>query len=300
MRVLVDAGFNKRTLLNTIHAYRDKYPARRRQIAGAALSMRQKGNTNGCRPPSTVLDRDELEKLVNKGYTGSDLCRHFGLSGFIIDRNLQLHSLKALWRSSGLPKSFAESQLAPLEVFCPGIIAAFHNYATDKAPFLRMVYKAYLKSLCQAWWIQDFFRIPIMLSLKKERPDCLDEIAWRCNRAEVYLAQELLERNIRHVREFSYEQKQGGKMADFAITGTNILIEVDGSGYHEAERDRLRDEKIVAIGFKVLRFTTRQVLEDVVSVMALIEAEMKKESSRSGLLVLGRSSISRSKAIIPT
>jgi len=49
------------------------------------------------------------------------------------------------------------------------------------------------------------------------------------------------------------------RIVDFYLPEQNLIVEIDG-GYHDAERDRVRDEKFQAVhGIRVLRLTNEQV-----------------------------------------
>lgn len=51
----------------------------------------------------------------------------------------------------------------------------------------------------------------------------------------------------------------GPYFVDFAWPDFGIVIECDGKGFHDAERDAKRDAHIKTLGFRVRRFTGRQI-----------------------------------------
>ncbi len=68
-----------------------------------------------------------------------------------------------------------------------------------------------------------------------------------------------------------YRQKIIGKeIVDFYCPKANLVIELDG-GQHYSEmgkaKDRIRDEVLVEMGIKVLRFSDGDVFEDIGGVM---------------------------------
>jgi very-short-patch-repair endonuclease len=68
-----------------------------------------------------------------------------------------------------------------------------------------------------------------------------------------------------------YRQKIIGKyIVDFYCPKANLVIELDG-GQHYSEagkaKDRPRDEVLIEMGIKVLRFSDRDVFENIVGVM---------------------------------
>jgi len=68
-----------------------------------------------------------------------------------------------------------------------------------------------------------------------------------------------------------YRQKIiGNSIADFYCPKTKLVIEIDGGQHYSAEgkeKDRLRDEYMARAGITVLRFSDREVLENVESVL---------------------------------
>ena len=66
----------------------------------------------------------------------------------------------------------------------------------------------------------------------------------------------------------------GGCEADFLWRAQRLVVETDGRGFHLTrhafERDRLRDQRLVLAGWRVVRFTWRQVAGDPSTVHATI------------------------------
>ena len=73
-----------------------------------------------------------------------------------------------------------------------------------------------------------------------------------------------------------YRQKTIGKyIVDFYCPKANLVIELDGGQhYSEAgkEKDRTRDEALIEMGIKVLRFSDRDVFENIGGVMERIRS----------------------------
>lgn len=60
--------------------------------------------------------------------------------------------------------------------------------------------------------------------------------------------------------DYVYQYPAGGVMlADFYVPGRNLILEYDGSFWHRphAVRDADRDEKLLALGYRVLRVTEK-------------------------------------------
>jgi hypothetical protein len=60
---------------------------------------------------------------------------------------------------------------------------------------------------------------------------------------------------------------------DFLV-GSRLIVEADGAAFHDEEADRIRDELLVALGYRVLRFTYLEIVYDIESVLNRIEAEL--------------------------
>lgn len=65
---------------------------------------------------------------------------------------------------------------------------------------------------------------------------------------------------------------------DFVFRPARLVVEVDGRAYHTAlldrERDERRDNRLMAAGWRVLRFTWRQLVERPHEVVALVRAAL--------------------------
>jgi very-short-patch-repair endonuclease len=78
-----------------------------------------------------------------------------------------------------------------------------------------------------------------------------------------------------------------GFRVDFVLD-RNIVIEVDGSRFHSGpaafEADRVRDATLNALGYRVLRFSYRQVVDDWPSVLAtILEVRDQERAARRRL-----------------
>lgn len=74
---------------------------------------------------------------------------------------------------------------------------------------------------------------------------------------------------------FRRQHPIGRYYADFACIEAGLVVELDGLS-HEGEavelRDQLRERDVEAAGWLVLRFTNRQVLDDLPGVLSAIRA----------------------------
>ena len=62
------------------------------------------------------------------------------------------------------------------------------------------------------------------------------------------------------------------------MAGTELIVEVDGFAYHSSrpafERDRRRDARLKAAGFRVIRFTYLQIVNEPQSVIQCLDAHI--------------------------
>jgi very-short-patch-repair endonuclease len=75
-----------------------------------------------------------------------------------------------------------------------------------------------------------------------------------------------------------YRQKPiGDYIVDFYAPKTEMVVEVDGSQHREqqhAENDRQRDMYLASVGLEVMRFNSREVLEETDAVADVIYRKM--------------------------
>ena len=66
----------------------------------------------------------------------------------------------------------------------------------------------------------------------------------------------------------------GAYRADFGIPERGLCIEIDGQAYHSSpdqmKRDRQRDERIAGFGWRILRFSAREIIKDPAACIAEI------------------------------
>ena len=81
-----------------------------------------------------------------------------------------------------------------------------------------------------------------------------------------------------------YRQKPIGEyIVDFFAPRTKLVVEVDGSQHLEGEqakKDRCRDEYLATVGLKVLRFNSREVLEETDAVVEVIYRTMAEQLNK--------------------
>jgi very-short-patch-repair endonuclease len=82
---------------------------------------------------------------------------------------------------------------------------------------------------------------------------------------------------------FRREHSIGGFIADFACEAMKLVVEVDG-GYHDqtVERDVAREKILRELGWDVLRFSDKDVEEDVEAVARAIATHLRLAYSSAG------------------
>jgi very-short-patch-repair endonuclease len=78
-----------------------------------------------------------------------------------------------------------------------------------------------------------------------------------------------------------YRQKPiGNYIVDFFAPKTKVVVEVDGSQHLEgeqAERDGHRDDYLAGVGLQILRFNSREVVEETDAVVKVIHRTMAEQ-----------------------
>ncbi|MBN1584763.1 endonuclease domain-containing protein [Candidatus Uhrbacteria bacterium] len=77
-------------------------------------------------------------------------------------------------------------------------------------------------------------------------------------------------------KDFRRQHVIGKFIVDFYCPESGLIIEIDG-GIHDtpeqAKKDALRERYLIQLGFRIIRFTNRQVLNDIQTVKSVIQTE---------------------------
>ena len=105
----------------------------------------------------------------------------------------------------------------------------------------------------------------IMLPYNKELKDCSRELRKNTTDAENLLWTKIRCKQLKGYQ--FYRQKIiGNYIVDFYCSQANLIIEVDGSQHYNDEakqKDRMRDDYMLRFGLRVLRFSDREVFENL-------------------------------------
>ena len=67
---------------------------------------------------------------------------------------------------------------------------------------------------------------------------------------------------------FEHQKQIGHFFADFYIPSINSIIEIDGTHWHNSEKDKLRDKEILDnFGIKTIRISTKEQIKDRLSII---------------------------------
>ena len=62
----------------------------------------------------------------------------------------------------------------------------------------------------------------------------------------------------------------GRYIVDFLCLEKKLIVEIDGGQHNEREKDKIRDEYLSGLGFKVLRFWNNELLENMEGVLSTL------------------------------
>ncbi len=91
--------------------------------------------------------------------------------------------------------------------------------------------------------------------------------------AETVLWNQIRNRQISG-HKFVRQEPVGSYICDFVCRERHVIIEVDGGQHSDSAADVIRDQRLTAEGFKVLRFWNNEVLGNLEGVLVTIESEL--------------------------
>ena len=95
---------------------------------------------------------------------------------------------------------------------------------------------------------------------------------------EAVLWSEVLRAKKFYGLQFNRQFAIGNFIADFICRKLKLIIEIDGSSHqHKTREDQLRDADLSKLGYRVLRITEGEVLNDLNNVIRSIEAFLSED-----------------------
>jgi very-short-patch-repair endonuclease len=73
---------------------------------------------------------------------------------------------------------------------------------------------------------------------------------------------------------FVRQEPIAGYVCDFVCRERFLVVEVDGGQHNESAADARRDQRLIADGYRVLRFWNNDVLGNLEGVLATIQSEL--------------------------
>ena len=104
--------------------------------------------------------------------------------------------------------------------------------------------------------------------------------------AEILLWNELRARKMKGYQ-FMRQKPIGNYIVDFFCSKLKLVIEIDGASHSDKlKKDRIRQERLGALGLKVLRFQDITVKKDIRSVLRAIELFIEEQEETTPCIPL--------------
>jgi very-short-patch-repair endonuclease len=264
--------------------YKAKYREPLLRLTSERLAAQKIGNKSGRREVAILIPKEDLEDQVKKGMGLWQMEKHFGLSAFLIRRNLQHYGMTLLQKTAESKVSVLRTEgTGNIERISPDLVTMPFVTLEEKRAFISKAYEAYLHLLMDAWYLKDTCS-NVHRYIKQSHGIHLEEISWSPRRYEVELALSLMDAKIPFWREYPVPEVIAGARADFGLIGTNIIVEIDGD-YHETEEDARRDGVLTSLGYRVIRFKVDYVSFRMKEVMDRIMHEVAQPLPASARII---------------
>ena len=244
--------------------WKQKYSTHMKEREIRLKSNMMRGNTRGQKEaPCIVIDRDKLQLAVSQGRAIESMAHMFGTTPFLVKENLRRQGMIQETTSPHWIDSFLEIS-SELEKVHPGITKLGLNYVIDPKSFFVAMYDAYLNYLSMADKIEDLTKAKWRFWSLRNNPN-KGPLCFSRNKYERKLSAELLHSGIDHIRQFNF---YGRYVSDFFITGTNLLVELEGD-YHTddpktVERDIIRKRCALQAGYHMMCYSIKHSPRDIV------------------------------------
>lgn len=235
------------------------------------------------RQPAVQLDESVLRALSEEGRSVPEIARQMGTTEFFVKRNLLWYGMGTDAKLPHRLQPIDRADLERLEFLVPGFTEKAQRFYQDPLAYFLVLYEALVILIGLIWYIKDMAKTHDYYITTKKIPK--NHICWSLNQYEARLSAALLSHGIEHVREFAFHKNS---RADFLISGTKILVEVDGEFHLTVEtkkRDEAKTQAARDLGYEVLRFTTKDVTDRLDFVLDQIATAAISELSQSPPLV---------------
>jgi len=281
-------GISYQMLTACRQVYGKKYVAELKRKRAANHSKATKGQVRsvghsrtGCKHKiKVVLPKERLEELVARGLKDVHIAQALNTTEHHVRRNIKHHDIR---RSPELPMCLSRlgpDDLSRLDAMVPGFSKAAAASYVSPQEFFHKLYLAFaqtrllLEDLKSFGKSLDYYR---KLGMVEK-----DHVTFSMNLAELQLSMALLDSEIPHQRLRCVYKNWA---VDFTFPEAMLMVEVDGRFHVTCEVTKSRDERkqkvYTAMGYEILRFTTKEVAEETGRVVSEIESSIQQRSSRS-------------------
>ena len=111
-----------------------------------------------------------------------------------------------------------------------------------------------------------------MLPFNKKFKTLARQLRRNMTEAESFLWQRIRRKQLKG-RQFYRQKNIGNYIVDFYCPSAKVIIELDGGQHYRQEgnrRDQVRDKYLESLGFRVLRFSDREVFKNIEGVLEKI------------------------------
>ena len=274
-------GISHKIATNSTRFYREKYEKEIKERKHHTYSTALKGNTHGLKDaPDTVVPKNELQSLLTTGYPVRQIAEKLNVSAWFVRQSIKYHGLS---KSGKLPYRMVDTDieyLKRLEQYAPGLLDCTSQFYDDPKAFYDKLYTVFSELMDLVWFVKEQATGHNRFREAGKLPK--DHLCWSSNRHELMLSAALLAQDIPHVRQYMFYKRY---MADFAFPDAKLLVEVDGE-FHKNDkvtqvRDRKREKEARRLGYRVLRFTTRQVAKNLVETVEKIRSALGESNQSS-------------------
>jgi very-short-patch-repair endonuclease len=268
-QAFLDLGVSYKILSNSVRAYKEKYATQIRERKYLNYSAALKGNTHGIKAqPGVVIPRERLQECVDRGYTYSMTAKVLNVSAWFVRQNMRAYGMTPEKKLTYKILATDMEQLRDLEQYAPGLMKTVTQFYQDPHAYYKKLYEAFSHVIELTWFIKEQARNYNQYKGRGQVP--ADHICWSLNRHEMLLSMALTDSKIPHTRQVAFYKNY---LADFGFPGHKLLVEIDGSFHAQADttkRDISKQKEAVRLGYKTLRFTTKEVEEKLPHVVTQI------------------------------
>lgn len=240
-------NYNHKIWYNSLNKYGSE---KWKSLEGERRSRRMMGNKNGCRPPTNLPNKPDLEDMIDAGETQLDIRKHFKGGERLFHRWIEYHGLGKKWNDSKqtrLPYNWLNDEIAIncINLIDPNILDTIKSLP-DKDMIIRLR-KVQRALLFYARHIADLNRLMMTRSGVKG-------VSQSTNVGEMVIEEALEAKGINYERNRLIKKYT----LDFYLPAYDLFIEVDGSIHNlgpSKDRDIILDN---ILGDRLFRIRSRK------------------------------------------